>query len=113
MAMYIVSWKGLPRHFLKKRGGMTLDHEILKDEYIVIENISLSVLAPDKQTALTKAINDFCNLNTNGDYLIYENLDTTIKILGKMNPVIHELKDGTVFQITEASSVMYRGFKLE
>ncbi|AEX62125.1 hypothetical protein mvi_968 [Megavirus vitis] len=113
MAMFIISWKGLPRHFLKKRGGMNLDHGILKDEYIVIEDISLSVSAPDKQTALTKAINDFCALDTNGDYLLYENLDTTTQVLEKMNPVIHELKDGMVFQLTEASSVMYRGFKLE
>ncbi|AVG46776.1 hypothetical protein [Acanthamoeba polyphaga mimivirus] len=113
MTMYIVSWKGLPRHFLKKRGGMTLDHGVLKDEYIIIEDISLSVLASDKQSALTKAINDFCALDTNGDYLLYENLDITIEVLGKMNPVIHELKDGSVFQIIEASNVMYRGFKLE
>ncbi|AUV58971.1 hypothetical protein [Bandra megavirus] len=113
MTMYIVSWKGLPRHFLKKRGGMTLDHGILKDEYIVIEDISLSVSAPDKQTALTKAVNDFYSLGINGDYLLYENLDITTQVLEKMNPVIHELKDGMVFQITEASSVMYKGFKLE
>ncbi|ANB51108.1 hypothetical protein [Powai lake megavirus] len=112
MTMYIVSWKGLPRHFLKKRGGMTLDHGILKDEYNVIEDISISVSALDKQTALTKAINDFCALDTNGDYLLCENLDITTEVLEKMNPVIHELKDGTVFQITEASSIMYRGFKL-
>lgn len=111
--MYIVSWKGLPRHFLKKRGVMTLDHGILKDEYIVIEDISLSVYALDKQSALTKAINDFYALGINGDYLLCENLDITTQVLEKMNPIVHELKDGSVFQLTEASSVMYKGFKLE
>ncbi len=79
----------------------------------MIEDISLSVSAPDRQTALTKAINDFYALGINGDYLLCENLDITTQVLEKMNPVIHELKDGSVFELVEASSVMYKGFKLE
>ncbi|AGF85755.1 hypothetical protein QJ854_gp027 [Moumouvirus goulette] len=113
MTIYIVSWKGLPRHFLKKRGNMTLDHGILKDEYIIIEDISLCVCASDKQIALSKAINNFCALSNNGDYLLSNDIDITTQTLEKMNFNVHELIDGSVFQLKEASSVMYRGFKVE
>ncbi|AQN67896.1 hypothetical protein [Saudi moumouvirus] len=111
MTMYIVSWNGLPRHFLKKRGNMTLDHGVLKDEYIVIEDISLSVSAPNKEIALSQAINYFCTLDKNEDYLLCKNIDVA-KILEKMNPTITELSDGTVYHLKEASSVMYKGFSI-
>lgn len=113
MTMFIVSWTGLPRHFLKKKGGMNLDHGILKDEYIVIEDINICVLALDKTNALSNAIQYFCNLDENEDYLLSKNTDTTSEILKKMNPTITVLNDGVVFQLKEASSIMYRGFNTE
>ncbi|AGC01572.1 hypothetical protein H012_gp894 [Acanthamoeba polyphaga moumouvirus] len=112
MTMYIVSWNGLPRHFLKKRGNMTLDHGVLKDEYIVIENISLCVSAPNKEIALSQGINYFCALDKNEDYLLSKNIDVIAQVLEKMNPTITELNDGTIYQLKEASSVIYKGFNI-
>ncbi|BCS82524.1 hypothetical protein QLL95_gp0035 [Cotonvirus japonicus] len=113
MTMYIVSWKELPRHFLKKQGNMTLDHGVLKDEYVVVEDLSISVVASDKQVALTKAIDYFCSLADNGDYLLSKSADVTAQVLKQMNPHIHELKDESIFQLKEVSTIMYKGFKLE
>uniref|UniRef100_A0A6G6AE63 Uncharacterized protein n=1 Tax=Borely moumouvirus TaxID=2712067 RepID=A0A6G6AE63_9VIRU len=110
--MFIVSWKELPRHFLKKRGNMTLDNGILKDEYIVIEDISLCVSAPNKENALSQAINVFCGLDKNEEYLLSKNINVIIQVLRKMNPTIIELNEG-VFQFKEASSIMYKGFNFE
>ncbi|AVL94451.1 hypothetical protein ma64 [Moumouvirus australiensis] len=111
--MFIISWTGLPRHFLKKRGNMTLDHDVLKDEYIVIEDISLCVSALNKEAALTQAINIFCGLNKNEDYLLSKNINIVIQVLRKMNPTITELNENTVFHFKEASSIMYKGFNIE